>query len=320
MLPLAGLILALPAALVLAVGWWIGLGPFLAATLAIAALVVATGALHEDGLADVADGFGGGTTRERRLEIMRDSRIGAYGGAALVLALALRIGALATLLDRTGYAAATAPVLAAALSRVAALAPMVLLPPARPGGLSASVGRPDRASLAHRLRPRARAGARGRAARPAARRHRADDPVRRPRGPGADPAGARQKIGGQTGDVIGACQQVAEIAALLALVAAVAVSGRWIAAVESARSGHDPATIRPAKVSDAARSEALLALHQGLRARRGDRPVPRLRADPRRDRRLGRAAGGAAPHHHGRAGRPDARGRPRRPLEEPLPS
>ncbi len=100
MLPLAGLILALPAALVLAAGWAVGLGPFLAATLAVAVAVVATGALHEDGLADVADGFGGGATRERRLEIMRDSRIGAYGGAALVLALALRIGALATLLDR----------------------------------------------------------------------------------------------------------------------------------------------------------------------------------------------------------------------------
>ncbi|MDP4002826.1 adenosylcobinamide-GDP ribazoletransferase [Methylobacterium sp. NEAU K] len=221
MLPLAGLILALPAALILAAAWWIGLGPFLAATLAVTVMVVATGALHEDGLADVADGFGGGTTRERRLEIMRDSRIGAFGGAALVLALALRIGALATLLDRTGHAAATALLLAAAVSRLAALAPMVLLPPARPGGLSASVGRPNRASLTVAL--------------------------------GiclvvalfAVPLGlpvhgvalmilfaglaalaltrlARRKIGGQTGDVIGACQQVSEIAALLALVAAVA--------------------------------------------------------------------------------------------------
>jgi adenosylcobinamide-GDP ribazoletransferase len=221
MLPLAGLILALPAALVLAAAWGIGLGPFLAATLAVGVLVVATGALHEDGLADVADGFGGGTTRERRLEIMRDSRIGAYGGAALVLALALRIGALATLLDRTGHAAATALVLAAALSRVAALAPMVLLGPARPAGLAASVGRPDRASLATALGLGAALAL------------------------GAVPLGlpfdgvalmipcaglaalgltrlARAKIGGQTGDVIGACQQVAEIAALLALVAATA--------------------------------------------------------------------------------------------------
>ncbi|MGH1574068.1 adenosylcobinamide-GDP ribazoletransferase [Methylobacterium sp. P31] len=219
MLPLAGLILALPAALVLAVAWRIGLGPFLAATLAIAVLVVATGALHEDGLADVADGFGGGTTRERRLEIMRDSRIGAYGATALVLALALRIGALATLLDRTGYAAATALLLAAALSRVAALAPMVLLPPARPDGLAASVGRPGRSSLTTALgigvALALAAGLLG-----------------LPLGGVALMilcAGlatlaltrlARRTIGGQTGDVIGACQQVSEIAALLALVAA----------------------------------------------------------------------------------------------------
>jgi adenosylcobinamide-GDP ribazoletransferase len=221
MLPLAGLILALPAALVLAAAWRIGLGPFLAATLAIAALVVATGALHEDGLADVADGFGGGTTRERRLEIMRDSRIGAYGGAALVLALALRIGSLATLLDRTGAAAATALVLAAALSRVAALAPMVLLAPARPGGLSATVGRPDRASLATAVGTGVALAL-------------AAVPLGLPLSgvalailcAGLAALGvtllARAKIGGQTGDVIGACQQVSEIAALLALVAAVA--------------------------------------------------------------------------------------------------
>jgi adenosylcobinamide-GDP ribazoletransferase len=221
MLPLAGVILALPAGLVLMAGWWIDLGPFLAATLATAALVAATGALHEDGLADVADGFGGGTNRERRLEIMRDSRIGAYGGAALVLALALRIGALATLLDRTGYAAATGLVLAAALSRVAALAPMVLLEPARPGGLSASVGRPGRAALGTAL-------GLGTALALAA------VPLGLPVGGAALMvlcAGlaalalvrlARAKIGGQTGDVIGACQQVSEIAALVALVAAVA--------------------------------------------------------------------------------------------------
>ncbi len=79
---------------------------------------------------------------------MRDSRIGSYGALALFLALALRIGALATLLDRTGLPAATGLVLAASLSRVAALAPMVLLPPARSDGLSAAAGRPGRASLA----------------------------------------------------------------------------------------------------------------------------------------------------------------------------
>ncbi|MEA1832342.1 adenosylcobinamide-GDP ribazoletransferase [Methylobacterium durans] len=220
MLPLAGLVLALPSALVLLAGRGLGLGPFLAATLAVAALVLATGALHEDGLADVADGFGGGTTPERRLEIMRDSRIGAYGGAALVLALALRIGALATLLDRTGAAAAIALMLAASLSRTAALAPMVLLAPARTGGAAASVGRPTRATA-------------GIAAGIAAILTLLALPFGLPFGGlllmlvlalGASlavSALARARIGGQTGDVIGACQQAAEIAALLGLIVAV---------------------------------------------------------------------------------------------------
>jgi adenosylcobinamide-GDP ribazoletransferase len=221
MLPVAGVILALPAALVLIAAKGLGLGPFLAATLAVTVAALVTGALHEDGLADLADGFGGGTTRERRLEIMRDSRIGSYGGVALVLSLALRIGALATLLDRTGaVSTAVALVLAASLSRVAALAPMVLLAPARPGGASAAVGRPSKASVGI-------AGGIGLALAllglPA----------------GLPLAGlvlmpllaltaslvlsgiARAKIGGQTGDVIGACQQIAEIAALLGLILAV---------------------------------------------------------------------------------------------------
>ncbi len=220
MLPVAGLILALPSALVLLAGWWIDLGPFVAATLAVAVGVMITGALHEDGLADVADGFGGGTTRERRLEIMKDSRIGAYGGVALMLSLSLRIGALATLLDRTGVAAATAMVLAAILSRVASLAPMVLLPPARPGGLSASVGRPSRAATGTAIGI-------GLALALLAR------PLGLPFGGifamvvlaclaalGLTRI-AVAKIGGQTGDVIGACQQFAEIAALLALLTVV---------------------------------------------------------------------------------------------------
>jgi adenosylcobinamide-GDP ribazoletransferase len=220
MLPLAGLVLAVPGALVLLAAWGLGLGPFLAATLAVATGVLITGALHEDGLADVADGFGGGTTRERCLEIMRDSRIGAYGGVALVLALALRIGALATLLDRIDARAALALVLAASLSRTAALAPMALLPPARRDGAAAAVGRPGRHALTvaglltlglaltaallglpwrglSAMIPFAALGAL------------------------AVTNLARRRIGGQTGDVIGACQQVAEIAALLGLVAAV---------------------------------------------------------------------------------------------------
>lgn len=214
MLPVAGLILALPSALTLLAGR--GLGPFLAATLAVAVGLIVSGALHEDGLADCADGLGGSST-ERRLEIMRDSRIGSYGALALGLSVLLRLGAFATLLDRTGMAAAVGLLLAAALSRTCALAPMVLLPPARPDGASASVGRPTKETAAIAggialalalislvvLPPGGIALALLGAA-------------------GATVAVtelARRKLGGQTGDVVGACQQAAEIAALLALVA-----------------------------------------------------------------------------------------------------
>lgn len=221
MLPLAGVILALPAALVLASGWLAGLGPFLAATLAVGIMAMTTGGLHEDGLADFTDGLGAGGDRPRMLAIMRDSRIGSYGSLALILALALRIGALATLLDRIGLSAAAGLVVAAALSRLAALAPMVLLPPARSDGLSAAAGRPRRASLGT-------AGALGLILCLAALPF------------GLSLLGvvvmgvvsavaalavtgiARRRLGGQTGDVIGACQQAAEIAGLLGLVAAVA--------------------------------------------------------------------------------------------------
>ncbi|MES3026831.1 MAG: adenosylcobinamide-GDP ribazoletransferase [Pseudomonadota bacterium] len=70
---------------------------WLPALLAIAAGVLITGAFHEDGLADTADGLGGGTTIAKRLTIMKDSRIGTYGALALGLTLALKAGALATL-------------------------------------------------------------------------------------------------------------------------------------------------------------------------------------------------------------------------------
>ena len=220
MLPVAGLILAVPAALVLLVVWGLGLGPFLAATLAVTAGVLVTGALHEDGLADVADGFGGGSTAAGRIEIMRDSRIGAYGGTALVLSLALRIGTLATLLDRTGTDAALALFLAAALSRSAALSPMVLLAPARPGGAGAAVGRPEAATLTI-----VAASGLGLALLGWLCGLPFLGVVLMPALALAASLGmtalARTMIGGQTGDVIGACQQVAEIAALIGLIIAI---------------------------------------------------------------------------------------------------
>src|SRR4029079_11589369 len=116
-IPLAGLLLGLVPAAAMIVALALDLGPWLSAMLAVAAMVLATGALHEDGLADVADSFGA-TTRDRRLEIMRDSRIGSFGATALFLALALRIGALAEIVSRADAAAAVAAILiTAALSR-----------------------------------------------------------------------------------------------------------------------------------------------------------------------------------------------------------
>src|SRR5437868_4014872 len=89
-LPLAGALVGLLGAIAYWLAHAVGLPPLPAGALALATTLVATGCLHEDGLADTADGFGGGTTRERKLEIMRDSRIGSYGGCALMLSLLLR--------------------------------------------------------------------------------------------------------------------------------------------------------------------------------------------------------------------------------------
>jgi adenosylcobinamide-GDP ribazoletransferase len=114
-----------------------GLPPLLAGLWTLAAGVLVTGALHEDGLADTADGFGGGASVERKLEIMRDSRIGSYGTLALVLSVLLRWAAIAAL----AAPALVGPALiaAGALSRGAMALPVLALPPARSGGLGASL-------------------------------------------------------------------------------------------------------------------------------------------------------------------------------------
>ena len=111
---------------------------------AVAATLVLTGALHEDGLADMADGLGG-ATREGRLRIMRDSRIGSYGACALLLSLGVRVAAVAAL--RAPLAAGLALVLAGGLGRAAMLLVLRLLPPARADGLAAGLA-PSRPALA----------------------------------------------------------------------------------------------------------------------------------------------------------------------------
>jgi len=117
-----------------------GLAPTLSGLAAVGAACLLTGCLHEDGLADVADGFGGGSDHDSKLAIMRDSRIGAYGVIALCTSVLARVLALAAFVDA---AAALAALLAAgALSRAAIVPVMAGLPPARTDGMSSFAGRP----------------------------------------------------------------------------------------------------------------------------------------------------------------------------------
>ncbi len=103
-------------------------GALAAALLCIVATVWLTGAFHEDGLADVADGLGGSQERLRALEIMKDSRVGAFGAIALVLAIGLKAALLATLAGQDELGAAAAVLAAHVLARFAPLIVMRALP------------------------------------------------------------------------------------------------------------------------------------------------------------------------------------------------
>jgi adenosylcobinamide-GDP ribazoletransferase len=191
----------------------LGLQAFIGAALAVTATLLLTGALHEDGLADTADGFGADASVDRKLAIMRDSQIGTYGAAALVLSLMLRVGAIASIADPALVAAAL--IAAHAGARAAMLIFMRLVPNARNDGLSAGAGVPPQntsliaagiaivllllclgfgATLVALLLL-ATAG-------------------------GTMAWLSVRQIGGQTGDVLGAFEQVAEILILLAAAAA----------------------------------------------------------------------------------------------------
>ncbi len=184
----------------------LGLPADLAALASLAVGALLTGGLHEDGLADCADGFWGGRTRLRRLEIMKDSRIGSYGVLALILVTLFRWQALAALLAEPGFAGAV--IAAACLSRAPMAALSALLPNARGTGLSAAVGRatPAAAVLAAGLALALALAATG----PAALAMVLTVALTSL----ALALLARAKIGGQTGDVLGAAQQLSEAAAL----------------------------------------------------------------------------------------------------------
>ena len=137
-LPVAGLVVGLAGAIVYAIVRRIGVPTDPAAVVALSATLLVTGAIHEDGLSDTADGFGGGKDRDSRLEIMRDSRIGAYGACALVLSILARWSALATIAEPMSVASALLAAHAAARAQLPVF--MWLVPPARSDGLSAGAG------------------------------------------------------------------------------------------------------------------------------------------------------------------------------------
>jgi adenosylcobinamide-GDP ribazoletransferase len=185
-----------------------------AAALALGARALLTGGLHEDGLADLADGFGGGRDKAAKLEIMRDSRLGTYGALALVVSFVAKMAALAAL----PHSAVVAGLVAAhALARGALPALAAIMPGARSDGLATSAGRvePAVATTAAMLAlliafvclpPGAAFMTTAAAALGAA----------------AVAVLAKRQIGGITGDVLGAAEQVGETAVLLVLAARLA--------------------------------------------------------------------------------------------------
>ncbi|MBP2313462.1 adenosylcobinamide-GDP ribazoletransferase [Azospirillum soli] len=183
--------------------------PLPAALLALCALVWITGGLHEDGAADVADGFGGGRDKARKLEIMRDSRVGSYGVLAIVFSVAIRASALSALADPGTVLAALAA--SGALSRGGMAAIARRMAPARADGLAARQGRPTAATVALSIAIGAAVALLALTAKaPAAI-------LAATLATAAVALLARRQIGGHTGDVFGAAQQAGEAAVLLTL-------------------------------------------------------------------------------------------------------
>lgn len=215
--PLAGVLVVLPAAALAALLSALHAPPALLAFATLAMQVLITGALHEDGLSDSADGIGGGRDRESALLIMKDSRVGSYGAVALILSFGIRaaaIAALATVLTPSALGMALLAV--AAASRTAMVWHWSLLPPARRDGVAASVGEPERGATVFALAsgiliaallllPHGTVLAIALALAAAVLAVLVFDRI------------ALRKIGGHTGDTIGATQQLAEMSVLFAL-------------------------------------------------------------------------------------------------------
>ena len=210
--PIVGFVVGMGGGLVYGAAHWLGLPPLMAAVFAVAAQVALTGALHEDAAGDMADGLGGGATRERKLELMRDSRVGTFGALALIAVFAARVAAISALAETATVVAAL--VSAGAASRASMVAVMGMVAPVRSDGLAAHAGRPRKGTVAAALTIAvvlsllalgplgATAGLAGAFV-----------------GAGGLAWIAWRQIGGHTGDVLGACQQAAEVLCLSAIVA-----------------------------------------------------------------------------------------------------
>ena len=210
--PLVGALIGSIAAAAYAVATAAGLPPVFSALIAVTAGIMATGAIHEDGLADLADGLGGGQSRKRKLEIMRDSHIGVYGVLALLLALAMRVVCITTI--AAPMAVAWALIAIAITSRTAIVVALYAMPPARADGLGQSASNVTLVSCAIASTIGIAALALITDAWLALTITLAIAAT------GAALAWlAWRQIGGQTGDVLGAIQQCTEIAGLAAVVA-----------------------------------------------------------------------------------------------------
>jgi adenosylcobinamide-GDP ribazoletransferase len=193
-----------------AAGLWFVVSPLLAGALAVTVGLLITGAFHEDGLGDIADAFGGGWTVERRLEILKDSRHGTYGVAAMCSSIVVRMVALGSIPGP--LAMFTAAVAAHVTGRAAAVAMAGTMRLATHSGLGADYGRGT-------TRPRAAIGClSGLAVCAVAVGWRAA-PLIGVAAVAMISVGllARRKIGGISGDVLGATEQVAECLALVVL-------------------------------------------------------------------------------------------------------
>lgn len=220
--PFAGVLIALPTAFLAAILSALQANALFTAFLVIGVQALVTGALHEDGLGDTADGLGGGRDRDSALAIMKDSRVGTYGAVALILSFGIRVSALAAFLPLlTPTGAALALLGTAALSRTAMVWHWSRLPSARRDGVAAGAGAPEPPATFQALASGVilslllsfAAGAPAAAILLALAAFGAIVP--------AFSEIVSRKLGGHTGDTIGATQQLTEIAVLGALALAV---------------------------------------------------------------------------------------------------